>query len=53
MQGSNGHEDGDQIEKDHGDRLPADKFIDREVRCGHRLMALLAHKRNATTDIGR
>ena len=43
----------DGIETARRERLPADKLVERQVWRDRRLMALLAHKRKAATDIGR
>ena len=43
----------DEIEADRRKTLGADKLVERQMWRDRRLMALLAHKRKATTDFGR
>ena len=43
----------DQVEADRRTKLDADKLVDRQMWRDRRLMALLAHKRQAATDIGQ
>ena len=42
----------DEIERDRAQKLGRDKLVERQVWRDRRLMALLAHKRQAATDIG-
>ena len=42
----------DGIEADRASRLPRDKLVERQMWRDRRLMALLAHKRRAKTEIG-
>jgi 3-hydroxyacyl-CoA dehydrogenase len=43
----------EEIEADRAKRLARDKLVDRQIWRDRRLMALLAHKRKAATDIGQ